>query len=232
MRKTVLTFLLAVAATGLFAQLQWELGGSFNVTNYQGDLVKERFNVFQDGQLSFGLSARYNFNYILSARAQLLFGNLKGSDFNYEDRRQRGYRFKTGFTELIFLGEWEIFGEKRYLSGSGYARFPSPYVLVGAGLVFTDPNPDFSDSNGGANSQFIPDDINAEYLRTRFVLPFGGGVKYDLSENWSLAAEVILRTPFTDYLDGISLSAGPDNGDWYYTVGVTLFHRLEGTEKK
>lgn len=232
MKQVLLTFLLATSFLSLSAQRQWELGGAFNVANYQGDLVKERLTVLRDGQMSFSLNVRHNFNYILSARVQLLFGNLKGSDFNYSDRRLRGYKFKTGFTELLTLCEWEIFGEKRYLSGKGFSRFPSPYILTGAGLAFTNPKPDFSDSNGGANSQFIDDDLNAKYLKTRFVLPMGGGVKFDLSESWTLAAEFILRYPFTDYLDGISLSAGPNANDWYHTLGVSLFHRLEGTERK
>ena len=43
-----------------------------------------------------------------------------------------------------------------------------------------------------------------KYNLTSFALPFGGGIKFSLSENVKVRVEVGLRKTFTDYLDDVS----------------------------
>ena len=48
----------------------------------------------------------------------------------------------------------------------------------------------------------IPD--QKPYNLTQFAIPFGGGIKFRVSENVVLAYEVGFRKTFTDYLDDVS----------------------------
>ncbi|MDX5479342.1 MAG: DUF6089 family protein, partial [Cyclobacteriaceae bacterium] len=75
------------------------------------------------------------------------------------------------------------------------------------------------------------------------VIPFGIGVKYRLTDKWTLAAELGFRATFTDFLDKIDdrqpvINRFPDpanpnspygvnrgnysDKDWYYFFGLTI----------
>ena len=92
-------------------------------------------------------------------------------------------------------------------------------------------------------------------------MPFGGGVKIGVSENFNIIFEYGLRKAFTDYLDDVSMTYvgipsefnnittelsdrsldGPQaagiargdetNNDWYSFSGITLSFRIQGNTK-
>jgi hypothetical protein len=49
------------------------------------------------------------------------------------------------------------------------------------------------------------------YGLTQFALPFGAGIKYNLSDKFRLSMEVGLRKTFTDYLDDVSANYADAN---------------------
>lgn len=231
LRLIVFVFMLSMISSSAQAQYQWEMGSILGIANYQGDFVEKQAPLFQESNFAFGVMGRYNLNYNWAIRGGLVVGKISGSDLNADKdgRKNRGGSFSNTLKEISFLMEWEPMGSKRYLSGAGFKRIISPYGFVGLGLVFMNPDVRFIDAASVGLEERVMQDANADYFDTRFVVPFGIGVKADLSEFWSLSFEVGMRYAFTDYLDGLSIAGNPDNNDWYNYSGVTVFYRLRNT---
>ncbi|GJM31340.1 MAG: hypothetical protein DHS20C18_03410 [Saprospiraceae bacterium] len=231
MKKIYFFLIILFFANSVKAQYQFEGGVFVGMATYQGDFVKENFPLFKEGNIAFGLMGRYVHSYTLALRGNLVFGKISGNDYNYIDRRDRGFQFSTSITELSAMIEWEPLGARRYLSGIGFKQIFSPYLLVGAGLAITNPRTDYSRYEGGSDVK-MEMDRNAKYLKTRFTLPVGLGFKFDFTENWVASFEIGVRYAFTDYLDGLSAAGNPNANDWYHFSGVSLFYRIPGTEKE
>ncbi len=228
----LLTFLV-FSTLPLMSQYRWEAGAVVGLANYQGDLVEGTLPLFKEGNLSFGIGGRYLLNYNWAIRGNILFGKLTGTDFNYSEpyRSDRAVTFENNFTEISFRIEWEPFGEKHYLSLNQAKSFFSPFLFFGPGYTFMNPEIDYSTPAKRRDILMaIERDLNESYFQNRFVLVGGLGVKYDINDLWVVAFEVGMRYAFTDYLDGVSHSGNMNNRDWYNFGGVSLFHRLAGTE--
>jgi len=228
----LLTFLV-FSTLPLMSQYRWEAGAVVGLANYQGDLVEKTLPLFKEGNLSFGIGGRYLLNYNWAIRGNVLIGKLTGDDFNsnIDYRMRRGVNFETPFTELTFRLEWEPFGEQHYLSLNQKKSFFSPFLFLGPGITFLNPKIDYSRTMGNGFLTNIEKDLNESYFKTRFVAVGGLGVKYDVNDLWVIAFEIGMHYAFTDYLDGISHAGIRKNRDWYSFGGVSLFHRLPGTER-
>jgi hypothetical protein len=226
MRK-ILLFLLPnfLLLPTLFSQIEWSVGASVGLANYQGDLLKEDYALLQEAQLAYALHVQAHFSPAVSVRGGLLFTQLQGNDFKYPDRKDRGYRFTTGITEVGFIGEWEPFGWQATAIRPGIWGAVSPYLSLGAGFAFTNPNPDFPNASTELNPRELQD-VNAKYSKTKFIVPIGGGLKFPLADGWTIKADVAFRYPFSDYLDGISISANPDALDWYHVSTISLNYKF------
>lgn len=228
----LLTFLV-FSALPLMSQYRWEAGAVVGLANYQGDLVEKTIPLFKEGNLSLGVGGRYLLNYNWAARVNILFGKLTGSDFNsgLDERLRRGLIFETPFTEVSGRIEWEPFGEQHYLSLNQSRSFFSPFGFIGVGALFMNPKVDASGAKSDYVLMKVEQDMNENYFKTRLVLMTGLGVKYDVNDLWVIAFEFGMRYAFTDYLDGVSHAGHMDKRDWYSFGGISLFHRLPGTEK-
>lgn len=228
----LLTFLV-FSTLPLMSQYRWEAGAVVGLANYQGDLVESTLPLFKEGNLSFGVAGRYLLNYNWAIRGNVLFGKLTGDDFNSAEyfRQKRGVSFENAFTELSFRLEWEPFGEKHYLSLNESRSFFSPFLFFGPGISFTNPELNTSRTTGAGMLNLIEKDLNENYFKSRIILIAGLGIKYDVNDLWVIGFEYGAHYAFTDYLDGISHAGRMDKRDWYSFGGISLFHRLPGTER-
>ena len=230
MRKLYMFILMmAIASFSLQAQVDryWEVGLMFNGLAYRGDLTFQEVNT-KEISVGFGFSGRYYFNPVFAVRGNLGLGSLKGDDTFNEKRFNRGFSFETSLVELSFFAEYEPFGMSRIMkNGPKIFKYASPYFFLGTGLAFTNPQPVFPNRIDVGGFGPIEQDMRAGYSNVHLVIPMGGGIKITLDREWTLALELGARTPFTDYLDGISISANPDKNDWYWSGGVIMIYRLE-----
>lgn len=179
------------------------LGGSY----YIGDLnPMGHFNQFT--KPAGGIVFRYNFNQRLAARANLFFGSMEGNDSfsNSPAQQQRNLSFKSSLSELSaqlefnFL-DYQIGDDNRgftpYIFG-GLAGFKfKPRVKVGDNWVNLQPlGTEGQGLTGGATKK--------KYKLTQFSLPFGLGVRANLSKNIGVSIEWGMRKTFTDYIDDVS----------------------------
>lgn len=222
-------FLLGSSFNYAQQQLNWELGGFFGGANYTGDLVRSNYFVLSETHLAYGFFARRNIHKELALRINFFEGNISGNDANfqeYPDRKGRAFSFSSPIREFSLQLEWEIFGDRRYQSRWRFRPTFSPYLFVGAGLLFFDPETQFGNGAPPKPEEPIYIDQNAELTKSRFTLPFGIGFRMDVNRRWVIGIEGGLRTAFTDYLDGVSVAGDPNSNDWYGFGGVTLTYRL------
>jgi hypothetical protein len=198
MRKLVFLLTIIFSGSASFAQLQVGIFGG--IANYVGDLTDKPY---QNSRGVVGLTFGYPLSNRINLRAGISFAKVAGADslLAQQDLRLRNLSFQSPITEFSLVGEFNTFDMtvKRW----------SPYVFGGLALYHF--NPYTFDQSGnkvylqplGTEGQGLPG-YEKQYSLTQLAIPFGGGIKYDISEKVRLAFEVGLRKLFTDYLDDVS----------------------------
>ncbi|MEZ4986205.1 MAG: DUF6089 family protein [Saprospiraceae bacterium] len=196
-------FLCALTTPVLAQEEKWEGGFFIGAANYMGDVVEPNIFTLKETNLAFGFNIQHNLSQTLGLKLGLISGKLTGDDANFDnvDRKTRAFSFENRMTELSLLAQWEPFGAKRY--EGGFHKILSPYVFAGVGLGFSNPTADFNNRTSAG----ITADRNADVQQSIFTTPVGVGLRYDLSRQWVLGAEIGLRPAFNDYVDGISEAA-------------------------
>jgi hypothetical protein len=204
MRKSVLLGLLLPVFSYAQEGQRLHLTLFGGVANYQGDLQDKRFT-FNQSNLGLGLGLKYDLTAHFAVRAGINFGTIEASDKQNSkpDLRARNLSFQSRIFEGNLLLEYTLFNmEDKKLS---------PYLFAGVGLFHFNPyafdtlgNKVFLKplSTEGQGLAAYPN--RKEYKLTQFAIPFGGGIKYRISDNVVLGYEIGLRKIFTDYLDDVS----------------------------
>jgi opacity protein-like surface antigen len=209
MRKLLFVFLFFVCCH--FSNAQVHLGIFGGIGNYQGDLINGAY-IGKLTRVAAGVTGEYELSDKLSLRAGLTFAQIAGDDqYNSKDYlKLRNLNFETNIVELSLLAQYYTFGFEN--------RRWSPYVFGGIALYHFNPYiltvddekiflPPLSTEGQGLNS--YPQ--SKPYSLTQLALPFGLGVKYALTDNIRIGAEVGLRKLFTDYLDDVSTNYVDEN---------------------
>lgn len=225
--RAILFFLAGIFFTFKFyaQKADWEAGMFAGFSVYQGDIAVQQFDI-KEANPAIGFTARYKYYYTLNFRANLLLGRLDGDDRNSAARTNRGFRFETSLIELSGMVEWEPLGRSRELRGGKNNLKVSPYLLGGLGFCFTNPRPMFPSLGTPDSQNPVQQDMLTSYSKVHLILPVALGVRFDVSRDWLIGAEIGPRYPFTDYLDGISKAANPNAGDWYWFYGLTAMYKL------
>jgi OmpA-OmpF porin, OOP family len=223
----VVLLLVAHLSSSHAQSAKWELVPSIGVANYMGDLVVPVYPRIQSARPAVGLGLRRQLTETWSLRLAGQYAQIKGSDLDFDDFRARGFSFSSTIIDGALLAEYDPWGGRRYQRGYLKKTF-SPYFFAGVGGTYVDPTTaynELSDNNQNIVQQ-INADRNADPTNPTLMLPFGAGIRYDLSSRVTLGAETMFRLPFTDYLDGVSESANPDRRDWYMSSALTLAFRF------
>lgn len=181
-----------------FAQ-KWEYGIAIGASNYQGDLAQDV--VIKESHPAFGLLGRYNFNNFWSMRAGLTYGQISGSDENFQEYKLRNLNFKSHLWELSHIFEFN------YLPFGSNPRTSSltTYVLSGWSLCRVNPQAYYNGRYFDLKPLRTEGQSNKEtYNLVQLAVPIGGGIKYSPTKNWIFAFEMGWRRTFTDYLDDVS----------------------------
>jgi len=198
MRKS--SFLLLLLTLSLLAQSQVQVGIFGGISNYVGDMTEK---AYKNSNGAFGINASYQILSRVSLRAGFTFAKVNGADslIGQDDVRLRNLSFQSNISEFSLVGEFNTFNME-------YKRW-SPYVFAGLAVYHFDPYT-FDQQNNKVylkplrtEGEGLPGYAKS-YSLTQLALPFGGGIKYNISDNVRIALEVGLRKLFTDYLDDVS----------------------------
>ncbi len=174
------------------------VGSSF----YAGDMQSYFFKFSQPGlALSGGIS--YQASNRIVIRTGITYASLTADDKKNSRVYVRNLNFKSKIKELHLAAEY-------YLFNIDNIRF-SPYIFGGIGDYRF--NPYTKDTSG--TKYFLPP-LSTEgqgfyqgrkpYNLTQFAIPFGGGIKYAITDHIKIGIEVGMRKLFTDYIDDVSTS--------------------------
>lgn len=222
MRTTPLAILIWLLPIFMMAQPTFEAGIFIGGSNYQGDLVPTQGPVISETGPTFGIVTRLRLSNYFALRSNILYGEISGSDLNFDDASyaiRRNANFKNKYADLALLAEWEPFAfwKKDSLDRR---KVLSPYLFAGAGFSIINPVLD-PGPNNDFTSLLIPD-LEANFSKAVFNVPFGGGLHFVFSRAVSLRFELGMRYTNSDYLDGVSLSGNPEAKDWMWYGGTNL----------
>lgn len=203
-----------------------EIGVAGGVTNYWGDLSKGPFGPGTIG-INGGGFLRYNIGEKFSARFHIQIGEIMADAKNSSDAaiKANNLSFKSNIVEYGVIGEYNILG---YAPDGLVKRF-SPYVFAGlTGCSFT---PQAQDAQGnwvdlqplgtegqnvlsqatfnGTDGRAYP--LPLPYSTTTLAIPLGIGVKFAISSEINIGAEIGARLTMTDYLDDVGGLYAPLN---------------------
>lgn len=212
-RKIGLLALVAILNTAtVFSQRSLELGLGMGISLYAGDIT-ENYIQYNGHKRVYSAFFRYNLNPHISVKGTYTKGVMGASDFYSETRFDRGWSFSAQVDEAVVTGQ--IFLLNQFLTtrkGESVFLF-SPYILLGLG---------YSKIDASFVNRFNPDmaTTNAENSDLFLVVPFGGGVRGELSPSFKLGIEIGVRPTFSDFVDDINTST--EANDWYTFAGVNL----------
>lgn len=234
--KTFIT-VIALLATALSVSAQsgykWMIGINGGILVYQGDLTPSSFGSYKTASPVVGFSVAKIMSPYFAIRGNAAFGALKGNDAAYNSpawRKSRALSFSTSVTELSAQVLWNPFGNNSNELGMRL----TPYLFAGAGVNFVNVKRDFSRLDttvfafNSKTAEGLAKDIASTTPRSLFVLPVGAGLSYYLGSRWSIIYEFNFRYTFTDYLDGFSYVANPDQKDYYHSHTLGLVYRFGG----
>ena len=183
-----------------------EFGISAGAAHYFGDL-NTRAGLNRP-KPALGIFFRKQFTNYVALRVAAHYAKLGYSD-TYNDnefQKRRNLSFNTNIWELSVQGDFNFF---KFIPGTAYNRF-TPYVTLGAGVFSYDPYAFYGGqkvflrplgTEGQGYSQY-PD--RKPYSTMALCVPFGVGVKYNLTERMNVGFEIVHRFTNTDYLDDVS----------------------------
>lgn len=199
MRKIFLLFAFAAIAAISFSQ-KVSLNLFLGTSNYEGDLQANFFTFTQPG-LALGGGLSYQVSDKIFIRGGVTFAKIEADDKKNPKVYFRNLNFKSSIQEFHIAAEYYLFGTEDVKL--------SPYVF--AGVAVYQFNPYTKDTSG---TTYFLQPLSTEgqgfyldrkpYSLTQIAIPFGGGIKYALSDNIKIGVEVGLRKLFTDYLDDVS----------------------------
>ena len=193
---------LLLLAVSFHASSQFQVGAFAGLSNYQGDIVDK---VYKQSKFAAGVNVGYAISPRLTLRAGVTFGKIAGADsLNSKPALQaRNLSFESALTEVALRAEFYSFN----LESTRW----SPYIF--GGVAFYHFNPYTHDRLGNqvflkplsTEGQGLPGSPDSKpYSLTQLSIPFGGGIKYMLTDNFGLGFEIGLRKTFTDNLDDVS----------------------------
>ncbi len=182
-----------------------EFGVTFGAAHYFGDLnTRARFN---RPKPALGLYFRKQFGNYVGVRLAAHYAQIGYSDVysNNEYHQTRNLSFNSNIWEVAAMGDFNFF---KFLPSDPDYIF-TPYITLGLGVVSYDPyayldgKKEFLRPLGteGQNTGYMG---RKPYGTMAVVVPFGAGIKYNITEKLNLTFEVSHRYTFTDYLDDVS----------------------------
>ncbi len=171
--------------------------------NYQGDLNPNSFK-FTHSNFAGGIIIRKPLNRWFTLRAGVTMGKIKADDkWNRDYLQIRNLNFTSDIKEAYLGLEVTVLdiSSKRF----------TPYLYGGIAVFHFNP---WTYDNSRTKTYLKPLSTEGQglpqyptqksYNLTQLALPFGGGLKFAVTDGFSIGIEFSQRKTFTDYLDDVS----------------------------
>lgn len=201
--------------------------------NYLGDLNDQ--SAFGEVHAAFGAGIRCRLDNRWALRVEGNYGRISALE---DCIAKRNLSFRSSIYEGSLVTEFNF---RPYGAGATEGQW-TPYIFGGVAVFHFTPEAQYTAPDGTTSWVALPPlctegqgttayPTRRSYPLTQLAMPFGVGVRWRLSKNFSLTAEYGFRKTWTDYLDDVSttyvgsdlLIAEVDNG----TVAAALADRSE-----
>lgn len=187
------------------------VGTMYGLTDVGGKKTSRIFPIgqlnFKDTRLASGFYVAAMYRQTYGLRLEGTWGNVQGDDKNGKNKG-RGLNYKSSINEIALIGEIHPF---ELFSKIDAPPPPiSPYIAVGLGYFSFNPQTKYNGRYVDLQPLSTEGQGFTEYRTTRerynlhqSNLIFGAGLKYDISQLFTIRAEFLLRKLYTDYLDDV-----------------------------
>lgn len=197
-KTSILIIFFIVLNFSLKAQ-SWELGASAGGAGYMGELNES--NPVSISGIAFGAFVQKNLSGYFSLKLNYNYGKIGAADANSNNpqMRARNLSFNTTLNEFSVIGELNFFD---YIPQIGKNKI-SPYILLGLAAANYVPTTVY---NGKVYDlrQATTEGQATPYSTIALSVPFGAGVKYNITGAWTVSADIGYRATNTGYLDDVS----------------------------
>ncbi len=203
MKKAWVVIVLLCVTNIAFSQ-RFHIGVFGGLSAYNGDLTSKIFpKKVTNGAI--GITGNYELTDNIILRGGFTYTVVGGAD-RLSDKPglvARNLSFETSISEFSLVGEYYLLNL--------YENRLSPYIFAGLALYHFNPY-----AFNGTREKIYLKRLSTEgqglpgyaaikpYSLTQPAIPFGGGVKFAVTDNLHLGVELGLRKLFTDYLDDVS----------------------------
>lgn len=153
--------------------------------------------------LAFGGEVKRNLDAYWALKLSVLQGKVGANDAksNNLQFRDRNLSFFSPLTEVSAQAEFNLFRYIPTISDKIY----TPYLFTGVSYTFFNPKTKFEGDTYELNLYRTEGQSLADVYKTEaLAIPYGAGIKYNISGKWNLIGEIGYRTVFTDFLDDVS----------------------------
>ncbi len=203
------TGVLLIGSVSVYSQKNANVGIFAGTSYYMGDINPNRH--FYRPALSLGGFYRYNIHSRVAVRANAYYAQLSGNDLDFPDqlhpdRPATPASFNTSLLDMSLQVEYNFMPYTPNVADHAF----TPYI-----------------STGIAAALILTTDRSATNL---VGLPFGLGIKMNISEKVTAGAEWSFRKTFNDRIDGIENPSGVQsvihNNDWYSFIGIFITYKF------
>jgi hypothetical protein len=197
-------FVLSIAVFSVKAQT-WEIGGTLGAAGYIGDFNPA--NPVKFSGIAGGGFLKRNFNGYLSAKISYMYGMISGADSLSSNQQyvNRNLSFGSSISELGLIGEFNFI---KYIPEIGENRF-TPYIF--AGIASTRYNPKTTYKGLDYELRSLTTEGQSPYGNSTIAIPYGAGIKVNVSGAWNFIVDLGYRSTLTPYLDDVAYSYADKN---------------------
>lgn len=184
-----------------------EIGLNGGISNYNGDLIpKKSSEALRHSHFTITPFMKYKLNQYFDARGSFTYCKISGDDALVTDlvQKKRNLNFSSNIYEIAIGLDYNLLG---YIP-TNLVKPISPYLHIGIGGYYFNPTTSYNGQtinlqSVGTEGQGMPGFGN-KFSLYQICIPFGGGLKYALSDEINVGFEINFRKTFTDYLDDVS----------------------------
>lgn len=229
MKQLLVIFLIGFLAIKALAQPSVDIGVFGGAGTYFGDMTKIDFQ--KSLNPAYGGFVRFNVNPRYALRFNVINGTI-GAEGEFDEA---SWPFHKNVLDISLLFE---FNYLKYIVGDKQTPW-STFIFGGIGIQNYKYEMDQSKLNSLVDPTYFSIVDNSGSVVTP-TIPFGLGVKYNLSKRWGIGLEAGLRKSFSDkldnlddplsYVDGdniqIKFTDQFHNNDWVSYFGIHLVYKL------
>lgn len=184
-----------------------EIGPSLGLMNCFTDLGGKS-NAIKNFHGSGGFYTAFMYKDIAGIRLEATWGKVSAADsLGTTFMKRRNFSFRSDISEVALIGEFHPL--MLYYNPDGAPKL-SPYLMAGIGWFSFNPQTKLGDewiylqplhTEGQGFKEYRG---RSPYKLSQVAFPVGGGLKYELSNLFTIRGELIYRYLSTDYLDDVS----------------------------